>query len=228
MTVDIVFQIINYIINKNLGQGDLTQNDFNNLANISQYEYLNYLLGDFQQYQPGRAVARVQFGMNQSVRQRLTPFIDAPSALAIDSTGLAVYPGNFEQMDAMYDQSMNRIRFIPQDKLWSYLKSQIDPISTNPIYLIESGGFRFYPNINYNGTAVIASLSYVHTPPNIKWASTTDILGRLVYDPGNSVDPEWLEVDIMEIIARILRKCGVNLQNQDVSRYADEIKQVGQ
>lgn len=230
MTVDFAYQVVNYIIAKNLGQGNLNPNDFNNLINFAQYEFLDYLLGEFQSYQGGRPVSKVQFGMNESVRQRLTPFIKTPIPLTIDSTGLAMYPDDYQQMDAMYTTSMNRIRFVPQHKLYSYLNSKIDPITSNPIYLIEELGFRFYPNATYNiGTTFSSAiLSYVGTPPDIKWAFVPDTNGRPVYDPGNSVDPEWYDVDMEEILARVLRKCGVSLQNQEVNQISQEIKIQGQ
>lgn len=229
MTVDFAFQIVNFVLAKNLGQGNLNPQDFNNLINLAQYEFLDYLLGEFQSYQGGRPVSKVQFGMNESVRQRLTPFIAAPVTLTIDTNGLALYPADYQQMDAMYDPSMNRVRFAPQHKLYSYINSQIDPISTNPIYLIEEAGFRFYPNTTYNNVAFSsAKLSYVGTPPTITWASTTDANGRLVYNPGPSVDPAWYDVDMSEILARVLRKCGVSLQAQEVNQLAQEIKIQGQ
>jgi len=229
MTVDFAFSIVNFVIAKNSGQGDLSPQDFNNIINMSQYEFLDYLLGEFQSYAGGRPVAKVQFGMNESVRQRLTPFIKPPLPLSPDVTGFALYPADYQQMDAMWDANMNRIRFVPQHKLFSYLGSQIDPINTNPIYTIENNGFRFYPNTTFNGTASpAAKLSYVSTPPNITWGWTPDANGRPVYNPGTSTDPEWYDVDMEEILARVLRKCGVNLQNNEVNQYAQEIKQAGQ
>ena len=229
MTVDFAFQITNYILAKNLGQGNLNPQDFQNLINISQYSFLDYLLGEFQSYQGGRPVPKVQFGMNESVRQRLTPFIKPVVSLTADVTGFAAYPTDYQQMDAMYDSTMNRIRFVPQHKLYSFIYSVIDPINTNPIYIIENNGFRFYPNTNFNGTASPAALlSYVSTPPNIVYGFVLDGNGRYVYNPGTSVDPEWYDIDMAEIIARVLRMCGVNLQNQDVEKFAQEIKIQGQ
>lgn len=230
MTVQTEFAIVNYILAKNLGQGNLNPDDFNNLAALSEFEFLDYLLGEFQQYQGGRPVPKVQFGMNESVRQRLTPFIKPVVTLTADATGLALYPTDYQQMDAMYDANMNRIRYVPQHKLYSYLGSVIDPINTNPVYLIENTGFRFYPNTNYNGVAApLARLSYVSTPVTAVYGFTLDGNGRYVFAPGPpTVDPSWYDVDMSEIIARILRKCGVNLQNQDVDRYAQEIKVQGQ
>ena len=228
MTVDFVYQIMQFVINKSQN-GYLTPDDFNNIINQAQYSYLDFLLGTFQSYQVGRPVSKVQFGMNESVRQSLTPFIDPPATLTIDVTGLAPYPGDYQQMDAMYTSTMNRIRFVPQHKLFSYLNSVIDPVATNPIYLIESGGFRFYPNTTYNNiTLGTALISYVQTPDTIVWASTPDSNGRLVYNTANSTDPEWYDLDMLEIISRALLMVGINLEAQAVSQYAQAIKSQGQ
>lgn len=222
MTVDAFYQIVNYIINKSQ-QGNLSPANFNLLANQSQTSYMDYLLGEFQQYQYGRPVARVEFGANQTVRQRLTPFIYGYN-LNVDVSGHAAYPYDFQQVDAMWNiQGNDRVRFVQQDYLYSYLQSKIDPVETNPIYLIEDIGFRFYPT-NFGA----AKLSYVKTPKEIKWAYTLDGNGRPVYDAANSIDPVWLDVDMLEIIARLLKMVGVNLQAAQVSQYANQITTNGQ
>jgi hypothetical protein len=230
MTVDFVYQLMQFVINKNQN-GYLSPQDFNNIINQAQFSYLDLLLGQFQSYQVGRPVPKVQFGMNENVRNTLTAFIDTPTLLAIDATGLAPYPDDYQQADAMYDAYMNRVRFVPQHKLFSYLNSQIDPISNpnNAIYLLESGGFRFYPNATYNNVVFAnAKLSYVHTPPNIVWGFTPDGDGRPVYNPATSVDPLWYDADMEDVIVRALALVGVNLEAQQVSQYAQMIKSQGQ
>lgn len=222
MSVDFVYRLIQYIINKNQ-QGYLSPEQFNIVINQAQYSYLDFLLGSFEQYTPGRPIAKVELGMNETIRQRLTAFIDPPTTLTIDVTGLATYPSDYQQADAMYTSSMNRVRYVQQDKLYSVLNSVIDPVANNPIYLINSAGFQFYPITLGN-----SKLSYVKTPPTIVWASTPDANGRPIYDPGTSVDPLWYDLDFFEVIARALKLIGVNLQSAAVAQLATEIKQIGQ
>ena len=66
----------------------------------------------------------------------------------------------------MFDANLNRIRFVPQHKLFSYLNSTIDPVATNPIYLIQSNGFQFYPITQ--GTAKFECI-VMQTPDAIFW-----------------------------------------------------------
>jgi hypothetical protein len=128
------------------------------------------------------------------------------------------------QTDAMWDiyGYSTRIRYFQQDALFSVLNSTIDPVASNPVYIIEKNGFRFFPN-----NIGAAKLNYVHKPRAIVWASVYGSV-RPTYDPTESVDPVWTDVDMLEIIARALRMAGVNLKDGEVSQYANEIKTQGQ
>ncbi len=222
MNVNDVYELMKFVVNKNQN-GYLSPEQFNLSINQAQTSFMDYLLGEFQQYQYGRPVARVEFGQNQTVRQRLTPVIYGYN-LNIDSTGFTPYPSDFEQVDAIWSfYGYKRVRFVQQDYLYSYYNSKIDPIATNPIYLIEDVGFRFYPS-NYGA----AKLSYVRTPSQIVWAYTLDGNGRPVYNAAASVDPVWYDVDMLDIITRALAIVGTNLQSAQVLQYANMIKTQGQ
>lgn len=223
MNVNDIYNLVLYICSKNLQQGYISPDDFNITINIAQKSYAAYLLGNFQQYTPGRPVARVEFGQNTIIRQRLSPIIYG-YILNIGVDGKAQYPGDYLQTDAMWSvYGYQRIRAVQQNYLWAVYGSSIDPIATNPIYLIEDDGFQFFP-INIGQTR----LSYIRNPPNMVWGYTLDINGLPVYDPSNSTQPVWDEASILEIIIRALAMIGVSLQFEDVKRYAAEIKNIGQ
>lgn len=225
MTVDDIFKIVLYAVAKNNSQGYVSPDDFNSvLMPTAQRSYLDYLRGEYQKYKAGRPIAVVEFGQNQMVRQSLAPLIYGTVLTPDSVTGIASYPSDFELVDAMWGQyGFYNIRFIQQDRLDSYYHSQIDPIATNPVYLIRHEGFQFYPE-NIGNTR----LSYVRTPPNITWAYTLDSNGLPVYDPINSQQPVWGETDILNIIVRALQLVGVNLQLGVVIQYSQDIKTNGQ
>lgn len=210
-----------YAINKSQN-GFFSPDEFNLVINQAQTQFLDYLLGEFQTYQVGRPISRVQYGNNETTRQRLTPFIKS-ATLTVDGNGVVNYPSNYQQTDTMWTSSYGRVKFVSQDHLASYLSSRIDPIATNPIYMLNMYGFKFYPNTI--GSAIV---NYIETPNEIVWGYTVDGNGLPVYDSNTSVDPRWYDVDMMEIIARALRIVGVNLQSNVVSQYANEIKIQGQ
>lgn len=222
MSIDDVYALMRYAINKNQNGGYLSPSEFNNIINVAQNSFMSYLIGEFQQYQQGRPQSRISWGNNQVVRQILSPAIYGVN-LTIQNDGYCAYPADYIITDAMWSiYGYQRIREVPQQNLFEVVNSAIDPIATNPCYVIEKNGFRFFPN-----NLGQAKLNYVQEPRQMKWGYDT-IYGRPVYNPSTSVDPVWADVDLVELIVRALRIVGVNLQATDVSLYADEIKKNGQ
>lgn len=224
MTADDVYEIMKYCVAKNTSQGYLSPEDFFRTINSAQQQYLDELLGSYKKYQPTRPIPVVAFGQTQKIRQSLSPLVYG-TVLSINSiTGIASFPYDFEQVDAMWSQyNFYNIKFVQQDFLSSYYRSTIDPIESNPVYLLKHEGFQFYPE-NYG----FARLSYIRTPPSIVWAWVYDSNNVPVYDPVNSQHPVWADYDMLNIISRALRMVGVNLQFNDVIQYANEIKTIGQ
>jgi hypothetical protein len=223
LDINEVYELCLYAINKFQG-GGLTPAEFNRIINVGQRSYISYLLGSFQTYTPGRPIARVELGQNSVVRQRLTPSIYQYN-LSVDANGFSPFPGDYLQADAMWSiYGYNRIRHVDQGRWWSTYNSDIDPIATNPIYMLKDiDGFQFGPE-----SIGQAKLSYVRNPSDMIWGFDLDVNGREVYNPATSGQPIWGELQILEIIVRALRLIGVNLQADQVSQYATEIKMGGQ
>ena len=220
MNVNDMYRICQFAVNK-AQNGYLTPSEFNLTINQAQVSYQDYLLGEFQQYQYGRPQARINYSQNENIRQRLSPLITS-ATLTINGSGESAYPADYVQADTIITTAFNRVRFVQQDALYSYYNSQIDPIATNPIYLLEPTGFQFYPV-----TLGSAILTYIKDAPEIIWAYTT-VSGRPVYSSGTSVQPVWDNVDLLEIIARALKLIGLNLQDGQVQQYANQVTQTGQ
>lgn len=224
MDVNQVYSIIKYACAKNTSQGYISPDDFNNiLMPVAQSNYLDYLLGEYQKYQIRRPISVVEFGQNERIRQSISPLIYG-TILNPNPQGIVAFPSDYEYNDAMWGlYGFYNIRFIQQDRLDDYIHSTIDPVATNPVYLINHEGFQFFPeNIG------VAKMSYVRTPPPIFWASILDVNNRPVYDPLNSQQPVWADTDIYEIIVRALQLVGVNLQLGVVIQLANDIKNNGQ
>ena len=220
MNVNDMYRICQFAVNK-AQNGYLTPSEFNLTINQAQVSYQDYLLGEFQQYKYGRPQARINYSQNENIRQRLSPLITS-ATLTINGSGEATYPADYVQADTIITTAFNRVRFVQQDSLYSYYNSEIDPIATNPIYLLEPTGFQFYPV-----TLGSAILTYVKDAPEIVWGYTT-VSGRPVYSSGTSVQPVWDNVDLLEIIARALKLIGLNLQDGQVQQYANQVTQTGQ
>lgn len=225
MDVNVVYKIILYASAKNTQNGYISPEDFNTvLMPMAQKSYLDYLLGEYQKYQPQRPIAVVEFGQNERIRESLAPLIYGTNLFPSTTTGIAPFPSDYEYSDNMWGlYGFYNIRFVQQDRLDSYIHSSIDPVAENPVYLIQHEGFHFFPE-NYGS----ARLSYVRTPPSIVWGYDEDSNGIPVYNPAKSQQPVWGDTDIYQIIVRALALVGVNLQLGVVVQYANEIKNSGQ
>lgn len=223
MSINDWYELAKYIINKNQ-QGNLPPAKFNLVINQGARSYQSFLLGSFQQYTPGRPIARVELGNNRTVRQRLTPVIYGYTLSINATTGQSHYPGDFLQVDTMYSiYGVKRIRYVENDKLDSFYNSGIDPIATNPIYLIEDDNFQFYPVNSYQ-----AKLTYVRDAPEMIWGYTLDGNSRPVYNTATSVQPVWDTIAMYDILARALSLVGTNLQSAAIIQFAAEKKEKGQ
>jgi len=223
VTTNQVYLTILYAVNK-AQSGYVTPDEFNDvLMPNAQNGYAQFLIGEYQSYQPGRPQAKVSWGQNQNVRESLSPIIYG-YILNANASGFAPYPGDYQKTDAMTSiYGYNRIRFISQDRLFFAMNDVTSPVATNPIYLVQDTGFQFYPT-----TITQAKLSYIRQPPPIYWGYTYDSNNLPIYNPATSIQPVWADTDIYEIISRALLMVGVSLQIGVVAQYANEITKAGQ
>lgn len=228
MTVDVLYKIILFATAKNKSQGYASPVDFNDvLMPTAQRNYLDYLLGEYQKYSPQRPIAVVEFGQNERIRESISPLIYNAILPISSTTGIAFLPSDYEYTDNMWGVYGNyNIRFVQQDRLESYIHSYIDPVASNPVYLIRHEGFQFFPDRPFGENQ--AKMSYVRTPPAIVWGYDLDSNNRPVYNAAKSQQPVWGDSDIYQIIVRALALLGVNLQIGVVIGYANEIKNSGQ
>ncbi len=217
-----MFQIWKLCLAKNNQEGYGTSSNFNLSINQAQRMYLDYLTGEYQKYQLQRPIAVVQFGQTEKIRQSLAPLIYG--AILNPTSGIAPFPQDYELTDNMWGlYGYYNIKFIQQDRLESYLHSEIDPIEENPVYLIQHEGFHFFPE-----SISDARLSYIRKPPSIVWGYTLNANNREVWNPATSQNPIWGEADAMQVIVRALSIMGVSMQINTVIGYAQAIKDGGQ
>lgn len=226
MNINECYQLIQFICAKNTAQGFVSPADFNIAMNQAQTSYVDYLLGQYQQYRDKRPIPIVAFGENERVRTSLAPLI-YETIIPINSvTGIAAFPYGFIQVDAMWGQyGYYNIRFTEQDRLSANIRSVIDtPTTTNPVYLIRHEGFQFFPFDTGS-----ARISYVSNPPSMNWGYVNNpVTGIPEYNAVTSSQPVWEDTDLLNIIVRALQIIGVNLQFQQVMQYSEQIKRGGQ
>jgi len=111
--------------------------------------------------------------------------------------------------------TINAVRFVNEDELPFALTSQLRPVSTaKPIAKDTAVGFQIYPQSTQTGF-----YNYLRRPatPVLGYTQT----GRTItYNPNTSVQLEFTDVYINNIIARALKFWGINMAEQDIQQFA--------
>jgi len=221
MTVDQVYSNLKFIVRKNQ-LGSLPPSEFQYAFNTAQRNYYDLLVGRIEQYRYGSAVPRIGLSMTDNVVSRLTPF--QKTATLTVSSGVATKPVDFNKLLAMYTPNDFRVLRIEEDRFAERVKDSIDPVNeANAFYIEEKTNWRIYPTTLNNLT-----LKYLYVPIDVVWGYTLDGQGRPVYNPATSVQPEWLENDYDEIIARAAKIIGVSLKDQLDIQYGNSVIQTGE
>jgi len=222
MNINEVYKLVSYLVDKYQGTY-IAPDEFNQVINMAQQQYISSLTEGTGT--PNRN-PRTPTGLSTSavVAEKLSSFL-VESNLSITSQ-LADKPANlFKTVALRTTDDDYGIRYVNEDKVASFIGNAIDPPTvTNPIYYEIGSKYKFYPS-----ALSTAKLTYISTPPVLKWAYT----GALVYDPVNSVPAndaslQWSDEDVNEIIYRAIGIIGINLKDGDLVRAAQMVKNDGQ
>lgn len=148
--------------------------------------------------------------------------------VVVPSSGILAYPSDFEHTSSV------RSYYVRPNGLSSEIS--VDPVKNRdwgdingsqlqngtkrfPKYSEFKDAYRFLPrNI---GTVMI---DYFSTPIKPVWAYTI-VSGREVYDPILSVDFQWDEFAMNNVLAIFLQMRGMNLREGDLAQWATQFKQ---
>lgn len=225
MTIDEVHKFIDFIAKKSNAGGYITPSEKDLLLNRAQVQYFNKLYGNQNDYRYDRPVPKISYAVTEKISNSLSPFLNSVE-LTSDSSGQAAIPESFYQTVSITKETdgvMYEVTRVEQDRIANNLSSYYDaPDEKFPIYSQLKTKFQFYPStagLEYN-------LFYLKKPSAMVWGYT-EPSGRPVYDPDTSVQPEWEDVDMNEIIYIALSYIGVNLKDPDVSQFAQLKTQTG-
>jgi hypothetical protein len=221
MNINEVYKLVSYLVDKYQGTY-LSPDDFNMVINMAQNQYLSFLTDDTGS--PNRN-PKNPVGMSTSamVADTLSTFL-TESTLTITSQLVTKPADLYKTVAIRTTDDNNAVRFVPEDRIASYIGNAIDPpTTTEPIYYELGSTYKFYPSAL--GTVKI---TYIKNPQVLKWAFT----GALVYDPATSVPAsnanlEWGDTDTYEIIYRAIGIIGINLKDGDLMRASQLVKNDG-
>jgi len=221
VNIDQAYRFIQLIYAKSQS-GNITPEQFNNAAMISQISVINDMIGNEKEYQPGQPSPRYGFGLNQKVQEDLRPIIRTPQALVF-SSGVGTYPtDSLYLFDLAETSSGKEIRPVEVDEARILSESVIrPPIIGKGVYYSLGPSVYVLPN-----TIVNTLVTYVRRPVDPLWAYTV-VNDVPVYDSGSSQDFELGEFLHLRICARILQFFGVNLSLPQIVQFASQLEQQG-
>jgi hypothetical protein len=222
LTVDDLFSFVKNLTMKNLSTG-ISNELFENMWHVEQISYQGDLLGRFQARNNGKAGANTGLIENETILQKLSPFIDTSTVISV-SSGIGVKPE-----DLVYRLSLmvngydcQKINFNQRD---SVTHSVIDPPSAtdNKYYFLEyAGRYEFLP-----ASVSSALLDYVKLPTKIKWGFNYNDDEEMIYNEGSSVHPQWDLASCQEITQRMLTLLGVSFKDSDFSNFGQQVIATG-
>jgi len=163
------------------------------------------------------------YGENQQLHDALR-LIRVYYQFTSDPAGFVTQPDDYlhilGQPFTVAGSSVNRINFCNEDEVPFALTSQLRPVSDSyPIAIDTSTGFSIYPQ-----KTQVGFFNYLRRPATPKLAYTQ--VGRVItYDAANSVQLEFSDAYINNILAKALIYAGVYMNEKDITQYAEVYNQ---
>lgn len=207
-TLDDIYNFYRYIVRKERGVF-VTLTEFTRNLDSGQMDC-------FQEYFD-------LYGKTQTIHDAIKPF-RIYYQFTSDSAGFVTLPSDcihiLGQPFTVAGSTVNRIEFCNEDELPFALTSQLRPVSNSyPIAVDTANGFSIYPQ-----STQVGFFNYLRRPNTPVYATVQD--GRFVaFDATNSIELEWNDVYVNNIVAKALRYAGVNMNEQGVYQFAEQYNQ---
>lgn len=208
-----VYNLINYITRKIRGVF-ISPTDLDEVLLAAQLETYN-------EYWKG-------YGVNQQIHDALQPFKVLRHPYTSTSSGLVSYPSDYIHLlggvSSVYGSTLNAVTFLNPDQIPDAITNQLRPVDlSNPIaedYSFKNSdgtitlGFQMYPM-----TTQIGYFSYMRLPaqPHYGYVQVDRVI---TYDPATSVQLEFTDIYVNEIISRSLKYFGINMAENEIIQFA--------
>ena len=165
------------------------------------------------------------YSENQRIHDSLSPFKDRYTFTNTPS-GVVTLPSDFMHLlslyTTLYSSTLSRniyssVQILNEEELIERLESQVIPVSADdPIGIMnKQNKIQLFPE-----TAQSGGVYYMRKPLKPVFGYTQS--GRNVtYNSGTSIQLEWKESDIQNIIVIALSYLGINLSSADIVQYSE-------
>ena len=208
--------------------------DFCDILHLAQLKHFKRKLGLPEEYSPGMPLPAQAFEITQRITEDIRHFKvlrgwHFNNPLSLTTEGTLAYPSDYYIVSTLsYYYPVND----------DYIEREIDILSdmeyqkTNtsvlkkadkmfPICNMQASYIRFSPKL----TEPI-NMGYLRLPVKPFW-KVIDNDGFLEYDNDNSVNLEWDDMNIIDIMVIVLGDMGISLNNQNIVQYSENLKAKG-
>jgi hypothetical protein len=222
MTIDYAYQFLQFLSRKNQ-TGTIQPAEFQFAINSGSRGNFDFLIGRVEQFQYSVNLPRVALGMSTKIAEDLAPFKITGTIISVTYT-IATYPADFYKLALMMDLNNKKIERIDDTRIPSRLNSVIDPFSESgkSFYTEADTGWKIY------GIATSIYVNYYRLPIDMVWGYTLDGQGRPVYDAGTSVQPEWSDAAMEEVLGRAAKILGISFEARNLVEYGEHVIQTGE
>lgn len=200
------------------------------LASLKQFKIK---LGLPEEYKPGMPYPAQAFEITQRITEDMKRFkvvkgwhLSAP--LVVGDNGIVAYPSDYyiasaASVFAQFDDLMERELSILSDLEYQKRRTTVHlkPDFVFPICKMIAEGIMVDPKeISH------IHLTYLRLPTSPVYAFNTS-KGYNEYDPVNSVELDWDDMNVMDIISLVLADIGIKISNENILQYANKVTQGG-
>jgi hypothetical protein len=230
MGINEVHDYIQFFLKKENG-GYVSHEEIDKALDMASMNKFTELFGNVKQYQPGRPVPSVSYGISIRIHEDLRKF-KMKSVLGTGATanGVVALPSDYFHIvnliltysDAANGQQYAPVKIINENELAQRLDSQIlKPTQERPICVIGATSIQVYPSVAFAG-----EFSYLKRPAKPKYNYT--VSGRQqIFNPTGSQDLEWPDDCTADIINKALVILGARVNDDTVVAISQAKDQAG-
>jgi hypothetical protein len=223
-----LFNLLNFISNKEQSGLAITIDDFNLSLQVNQTRFIDFLFSEYERTKKISATFQV-------LRTKLDPDLTIDSTgLTTDGAGHNTLPSDFLFVDsARYIDQVDSIDYsrvideLDGDRYSVRMSSSIAyPTLEHPIMMQISNHIQFEPLRN-----TTVKFIYIRRPvtPYLDYAidGTTYLMTLKAVGSGSTtVEMELRDEDKLHVLGMVLQEVGVNLKDESIQKYAQQYIQV--
>tara|TARA_R110000782_G_scaffold105713_1_gene193706 strand:- start:2033 stop:2737 length:705 start_codon:yes stop_codon:yes gene_type:complete len=226
VSIDTVYQKVLMFANKEQ-RGYITPQEFNMFADHAQKEIFEQYFYDLNQFSRVPGNSSEYSDIIHNINEKIAVFertdgawaggnISSTSGEVIYRLGTMIYDGK-----EIEEVQQNEILYINQSPLTK-------PSLARPVYVRRRDDFvKIYPDAPsdialYNTNA---SFTYLTKPTKPSWGYVV-VLGKAMYDPGNTTNFELHAAEESELVYKILKFAGLAMKRDDIAKGGQGLEQL--